>query len=131
MTLFKDTISVANTPQSFVCPRRESLAFLNPEGSPTPDSWSDDKTCGYCGSMRPEDVIALIESGSAEIGTTDKNYKIYVRRINSDDTETRKFYFQHFSVAQCVRFIELYNERKIQFSGGFGFSVFPYFMRAA
>lgn len=33
--------------------------------------------CSFCGSMSPDDFLAAVKSG-AEVGPTDKNYKLYV-----------------------------------------------------
>lgn len=60
-------------------------------------------TCSYCGSMPPEVLLALIENGACVIGPTDKNYKIYVDI--GDEEQAAKFYFQHFSQEQRVRFM--------------------------
>lgn len=40
--------------------------------------WRDDGTCSYCGSLNPDILFAAIEAGTAELGATDKNYKLYV-----------------------------------------------------
>jgi hypothetical protein len=55
---------------------------------PGPDTWRSrgdayaiDPTCSYCGSIQPEALFAAIEAG-AEIGPTDKNYKVYVAIAN-------------------------------------------------
>lgn len=43
--------------------------------------WREDGTCSYCGSLSPEQFFAAIEAG-AELGPTDKNYKVYVHRAH-------------------------------------------------
>ena len=43
------------------------------------------------------------------------------------EVSSTKFYFQHFSAEQQKRFIELYNEHRIKFQGGYGFYVRPFF----
>ena len=57
------------------CPRREETPFNRTD--PNEDRWQSDGTCNYCGSMNPDDFFKAIEAG-AEIGPTDKNYKVYV-----------------------------------------------------
>lgn len=65
-----------------------------PYGDPKDDKWEvrghrgggpyshDYRQCSYCGSMHPEDLFAAISDG-AELGPTDKNYKVYVTVPNS------------------------------------------------
>lgn len=43
--------------------------------------WTEDGTCSYCGSLSPEQLFAAIEAG-CELGPTDKNYKVYVHRLD-------------------------------------------------
>lgn len=96
-------------------PETSTLIYVNKY-----DVWRENGTCSYCGSMNPDTLMEALEAGTVTIGATDKSYKIYV-------DGSKKFYFQHFSEAQMKRFIELFNERRIRFSGGIGFYVFPYF----
>lgn len=93
----------------FDCPRRgEMLLFgasreqrahfieacLHPDVHPadddenptTPrDRWRDPdrrhpyRSCSYCGGIHPKDLFAAIDAGVAELGPTDKGYKVYVR----------------------------------------------------
>ena len=96
--------------------------------------WGKDKTCSYCGSMSPEFLFEAIELG-CEIGPTDKDYKIYVN-VTKEVIEKNpsfslpggmpKFYFQHFDRENAIKFIDLYNEGKINMPNNF--YVFPYFM---
>jgi hypothetical protein len=131
-----------------------------------------DDTCQYCGSLNPDTLIARLEAGDVLLGSTDKNYKVYVENnggapfkqsfrdcpkdkkmtgfggneyfVSSCDggpdacthwvtreTSETKFYFPHLSDEQRTRFIELFNEKRIKFSGGYGFYVMPFFCRAA
>lgn len=39
--------------------------------------WRPDGTCSYCGSISPDMLFAAIEAG-AQLGPTDKSYKVYV-----------------------------------------------------
>lgn len=118
------------------------------------DSWRPDGTCSYCGSIDPDDLMERLEAGTVQIGATDKSYKIYVSNDGGEpffqthrtddkpfsgwdsplhtwvtqETSMAKFYFQHLSKEQMIRFIELLNEGRIKFSGGIGFYVKPYFI---
>jgi len=40
------------------------------------------RTCSYCGSMHPEDLISFVREGRARLEGTTKNYKFYVRVPN-------------------------------------------------
>lgn len=63
-----------------MCPRRDEGAagqiFTGP------DTWRPNGTCSFCGSMNPDTLMELLESGGAELGPTDKSYKVYVSRLN-------------------------------------------------
>lgn len=138
-----------------LCPRRPAdpghvFKFLSAE-----DDWRDDGSCSYCGSMNPDTLMERLEAGTVSIGATDKNYKIYVHNEGGEpfrqtyrdcprdsdctyencthwvtrDIDTTKFYFMHFSQEQMQRFVDLYNEKRLKFSGGFSFYVWPYFMK--
>jgi hypothetical protein len=114
--------------------------------------------------------MARLEVGDIKLGSTDKNYKVYVENAGGEqfkqsyrncpnDKEmigaagnkymtwscegpetcthwvtreigTTKFYFQHLSLPQQDRFIELLNEKKVKFQGGIGFYVLPFFCKA-
>jgi hypothetical protein len=117
---------------------------------------ADDRSCSYCGSMNADDFMQRLEQGDVELGSTDKNYKVYVHNAGGvafkqsyrdcprdanctgpDDCghwvtreiQDGKFYFYHLSEAQQTRFIELYNAGKIRMAGGFGFYVLPFFCK--
>lgn len=129
--------------------------------------FSDD-SCRYCGSLNPDTFMRRLEAGDVLLGSTDKNYKVYVANKGGEsfkqtyrdcpedkekigaagnkymvsscegpkscthwvtrDTDRAKFYFQHLSEEQRHRFIQLLNEKKIQFEGGYGFYVLPFFI---
>lgn len=78
----------------------------------------------HCGSMHAEDFLKALEAGAMLIGT-DKNYKVYVR--NADDQS--KFYFNHLDEAGQWRFIEMFNEKRMNIEPTFGLYVTPYFAR--
>ena len=105
------------------CPRmHEDGADASVFKIPAP-KWDKDGTCSYCGSMNPEEFFAQIEAG-AELGPTDKNYKVYVGEAGS---HRGKFYFQHLSKEHQVRFIVLYNSGKMKIGPPGEFYVKPYF----
>lgn len=139
--------------------------------------WEADDTCSYCGSLSPDRFMREVEAGTCRLGTTDKNYKVYVylaedqpdklRCIGSSNAKEQpgpdwkrprdltslelqaeylsardndwvlikprgpvrhaKFYFQHLSLEQQKRFIELMNAKTLNFSGGYGFYRLPFF----
>lgn len=108
---------------TFMCPRRAE--FNASAASPGPDHWrtnpsdppgllgAGQRACSYCGSAHPDDLFAAIESG-VEIVPTDKDYKAYVGKAH-------KFYFQHLSIDQRKRFVELLNSgtMKVGYPGRF------------
>lgn len=137
-----------------LCPRRSESPFKAiVEG----DHWQGDDTCSYCGSLNPETLMARIEKGDIELGSTDKSYKVYVKNKGGakfpiwhtrtcpdvmtcdsktcthwtkDERDTTKFYFQHLDLTQQERFVTLYNEKKLPFGPSEGFYVLPFFMKA-
>lgn len=66
----------------FFCPR----AAENGGGPDSPfkppfngeATWREDETCSYCGSLNPDTLMRRLRAGDVILGTTDKNYKIYV-----------------------------------------------------
>jgi hypothetical protein len=160
----------------FSCPRRGE-SFQKPGN----DWWGNrdgHKACSFCGSMSPDELFAAIEAG-AELGPTDKNYKVYVDLPHPDvgkpcilssanfeqkgegwiqiTAENRaslpldnyqrshfkdghwvqvtargpmahaKFYFQHFSIEDRKRFIDLLNAKKINIGSPGYFYRLPFF----
>ena len=89
-------------PESHYCPRRGFLA------SEDPDTWRADDTCSYCGSVKPDVLMARLELGDIELGPTDKSYKVYVRNLGGAPIGM-KAYLQHLSDDQKRRFVDLYN----------------------
>lgn len=114
-----------------------------------------DGVCWYCGSWSADDLMARLETGTVQIVPTDKNYKIYLRNDGgaafvrslrdcprgskcsgpnecehwvTREVEQPKFYFQHLSHDQKLRFIELLNEKRVKFVGNEGFYVRPFFI---
>lgn len=141
----------------FLCPRRSESHFgSSPVFARDNDYDDSDDSCSYCGSLNPDTFMARLEVGDVLLGSTDKNYKVYVLNKGgqnfkqtyrsysqgvsdwqpdtcthwvTQETSRTKFYFQHLSDEQKNRFIELYNQKRIGFEGGFGFYVLPFFCR--
>lgn len=69
------------------------------------------------GSLHPDVFMRLVEAGTVKLTPTDKNYKVYIEGSDPEDPEQPffqdKFYFEHLSVEQRVRFIELVNEQGV------------------
>lgn len=82
--------------------------------------------CTYCGSMSPEDFLAACHAG-AELGPTDKSYKVYVKGGKGDGPNGAKFYFQHLTQLQRGEFIQLLNDKKLNIGYPGRFYVLPYF----
>ena len=117
-----------------LCPRRvQEFGDTSRFKVPQTDEWREDRTCSWCGSMSPELLFEFIEAGF-EIGPTDKNYKIYIRHTKETDKTIQlprgapKFYFQHFSKEQCIKFINLYNDGLMKIGYPGHFYVHPFFM---
>lgn len=87
------------------CPRR--VLSISAE---KPDTWREDGTCSYCGSMHPGEFIRRLGVGDIELGPTDKNYKVYVKNVGGEPAPM-KFYFQHLSREQRQEFVDLFNLR--------------------
>lgn len=137
------------------CPRRAEMGLRI--GEPSEDKYREDNTCSYCGSLNPDDFMTRLEAGDVALGSTDKSYKVYVHNRGGKpflqtyrncageeckgpaecthwvtrEMEQTKFYFQHLNEDQMSRFVALFNERALHFQGGFGFYVWPFFMKPA
>lgn len=110
-----------------VCPRREESPVGALGRYPEHDLWQDrdgERCCTYCGSRNPDDLMALLRAGAAELGPTDKNYKAYVRGLDGDHG---KFYFQHLSVEQRREFVDLLNRKAFPIGYPGHFYVLPFF----
>jgi hypothetical protein len=74
------------------CPRRDDLGQgLFNTNNPTPDTWREGaglvnqtRGCSYCGSMHPDEFMQKLREGY-EAGPTDKNYKVYLRKLATDE----------------------------------------------
>lgn len=87
----------------------------------------EDTSCSYCGSLHPMAFMEGLESGKYLLTATDKNYKVYVDRVDGQKMGSIKFYFQHLSEKQQQRFVDLLNSQRLRFSSGTGFYVLPFF----
>jgi hypothetical protein len=166
-----DHMAADHADQLFVCGRQTESHFgdfgLTPQAY-----WRKDGTCSYCGSLSPAELFAAIDAG-AELGPTDKSYKLYVTvphpqagetiRVGSSSgptfnrngdlniadatdeekatgryerismgtapaTRQAKFYFQHFDEADCQRFIDLLNAKKLNLGVPGYFYARPFFI---
>lgn len=132
------------------CPRMAEAPYLidfKYENKP------NDGTCDYCGSLLPDEFMRRLEAGDVELGTTHKDYKVYVHNSGGDnfrhasrtdggghgmdqskwtwgvkESDRTKFYFQHLSKEQLLRFVDLLNANKIKMYGGYNFSPLPFFV---
>jgi hypothetical protein len=112
------------------CPRRieDGRGPGSPfAGSEEADVWTTKRTCSYCGSMHPDDVIRGMIEHSVELEPTDKNYKVYVKSTG-EGGEHGKFYFQHFSLEQRKEFIRLINAKSVAIAMPGYFYRLPFFM---
>ena len=138
-----------------ICPKRqEDGASSEVFNYPKDDFYMpSDNTCTYCGSLHPDIFIARLIAGDVELGTTHKDYKVYIVNASGEpfkqsyregnlpfagydtpdwvtrDIDQAKFYFQHLSIDQMKKFIELLNANKIKFQGGLRFSPLPFFCK--
>lgn len=74
------------TTPTFTCPRRAEIRgnVVEDWTQPGPDTYvtraglvAQPSGCSYCGSMSGDDFMAAVRAG-AEVGPTDKSYKVYV-----------------------------------------------------
>ena len=112
------------------CPRRDE-GFGH--GETLQDMVRDNGTCSFCGSLVPEAFWDLVEAG-AELGPTDKNYKVYVNppphlKYSVMETGMAKLYFQHFRTEDIDRFIRMYNEKKMKIEYPGHFYRLPFFCK--
>ena len=83
-----------------------------------------DKTCSYCGSLHPEEVLLRIQEGN-ELIPTDKNYKAYIYLPSGQ----KKAYFQHFEERHKNQFIKLLNAGIVKIAFPDHFYVLPFFVQ--
>ena len=84
------------------------------------DTWeycpNGDRTCSFCGSLHPEDFLALVrlaaEGQPVEIEPSDKSYKIYVgrRTVRNASEGGIKFYTWHLSGPVSTSDQDLYEQ---------------------
>ena len=114
------------TVPTHVCPRGEESPH-GPLRAMSLKAHYRDGRCSYCGSMSEDDFFAAVDAG-AEIGPTDKNYKVYV---NGAGHSHAKFYFQHLSDAGRDKFIDAVNTKRMKFGYPGFLYVRPYFCEPA
>lgn len=109
------------------CPRREDSPVAA-SAFPGDDNYATRDCCSFCGSMNPDTLMTRLEEQTVELTPTDKNYKIYVKNAGGTPIEAIKFYFQHFSVEQRQRFVDLLNEKKLKLAFPGHFYTPPFFV---
>lgn len=123
-----EAVALARKPVAeFNCPRRSEAMMAQPRDGVLLDYWNErdgHRVCGYCGSMNPDDFMVRLEAGDVELTPTDKNYKVYVTGAGLSHA---KFYFQHLSEPQMLRFIELLNEKRLKLAYPGHFYRMPFF----
>lgn len=127
------TLMLKNHNAEFTCPLMEGHQHFEsvwriPPGRDLATLALEETSCSYCGSLHPDAFMEGLESGHYVLGATDKDYKVYVDRIDGAPAGSKKFYFEHLSDAQQKRFIDLLNTRRLKFSSGIGFYVLPFFV---
>lgn len=85
-----------------------------------------DRVCSFCGGLHPDDLMWRLEGGDAMLTPTDKAYKVYVEHLY--DPRLAKFYFQHLSRVQQVRFGELLAKGRLKLRSPGHFYVTPFFL---
>lgn len=111
------------------CPRRGE----GPQFSQGPDYWlqfksNGDRVCSYCGSLHPDDFLALVEASAdapadatynsaVQIEPSDKLYKIYVNQPNVRNAHEGgiKFYTKHLPMNDDGTF-DVTNEQHDEYS---------------
>ena len=117
--------------------QEEKKTFQCPRGVPDPHGvfkiptgsdavWRPNDTCSYCGCWHPDKFFEAIEAG-AELGPTDKDYKVYVRT----DEGPRKFYFPHLDAIGRRRFLRRLNDGALNIGPPGHFYTLPYFITHA
>lgn len=131
--------------QSIICHRHDQNRL---PGDSTKDVLVHD-ACSWCGSLNPFTLMDLIEKDKIMLMPTDKSYKVYVEANQgsgvtfdagrSDEKDDKgeflrrrstgtKFYFQHLSTDQQMRFVTLLNGNKIKLGYPGYFYTLPFFI---
>lgn len=79
--------------------------------------------CSFCGSLHPDDFIALVHSG-AEVIPTDKSYKAYLRYKGRQI----KFYYKYLSMEQVKILLEMHDSGRMNIGYPGFFYTTPLFM---
>lgn len=118
-------IAYLHEAKTFLCPRRDE----NPGGVfklSESDHVRVDGSCSYCGSLDGDIFMERLEAGTIVLRGSDKDYKAYIAASEGSPPLTAiKFYFQHLSTEQRMRFVDLWNENRIAHNGLY---VMPFFM---
>ena len=143
-----------SAPLPSLCPRQRDEAVL-PAQREHRSHWTHGGTCSYCGSLSEDLFLASVRAGH-ELGPTDKNYKVYVRRPNPRAGSPRrvgtksgvdaggapfsetiwgsepelthdKFYFQHLSEEGKTEFLAMLNSSMANIGMPGHFYVLPFF----
>lgn len=103
------------------CPSTARVSHYQKEDEWETRNTGPDTYCSYCGSQHPDAFMRDVEEGAA-LTPTDKAYKVYGK-------DHQKFYFEHLSVEQRTKFIELLNAGKVNLGMLGRFFVTPFFMK--
>lgn len=99
------------------CPRRAENPWSHDENrdtyAPRHGLVSQPRGCTYCGSLPPDDFMEAVRRG-AEVGPTDKSYKLYVTLSTVGSTRDAKFYTPHLSPAQSREFYDLWRAGQVR-----------------
>lgn len=125
------TLMLKNHNEPFHCPLMSHEHYESvwriPPGRDLATLALEETSCSYCGSLHPDAFMEGLESGKYVLGATDKDYKVYVERTDGPARGSNKFYFEHLSVAQRKRFVDLLATDRLKFASGIGFYVLPFF----
>lgn len=69
---------------NFTCPRRNEFGAYG-RGVENEDTWRENNTCSYCGSLNQDELMRHLEEGNIRLDPTDKNYKVYVEGLPDPD----------------------------------------------
>ena len=89
-------------PEKPTCHGKLSPVFVYADEEITwraPDAHHKARTCSYCGSLHPEDLVALLAEPDVRLGGADHKYgwphKFYIHSSQVSSTGMGKFYNQH------------------------------------
>lgn len=102
--------------EKFTCGRRQDL-FAYQGQVKNEDTWdliNGDRICSYCGSMHPDEVLAIAMETPGAIERSDKGYKWYINRPNRPNASFGgiKYYRQHDTPEFVAAWNRMIDERK-------------------